>query len=87
LNIRYIPSFLEETMSVTVNTLTGMPVTLDDPTIAAFQTAFYGPIILPGDAGYDEVRALWSGMHDRKPAFIARCTGDELHLLVSAGRG
>ncbi|MFD0976010.1 FAD-binding oxidoreductase [Salinimicrobium gaetbulicola] len=32
-----------------------------------------GPVLLPGDEGYDEARALWNGMFDKKPAVIAQC--------------
>jgi FAD/FMN-containing dehydrogenase len=34
-----------------------------------------GPVILPTDPGYDAARAIWNGAIDRRPAFIARCTG------------
>jgi FAD/FMN-containing dehydrogenase len=32
-----------------------------------------GQLIRPGDAQYDEARALWNGMVDKRPAAIARC--------------
>ena len=34
-----------------------------------------GPVIGPEDEGYDEARSIWNGAIDRRPAWIARCTG------------
>lgn len=34
-----------------------------------------GELLLPADASYDEARAIWNGMIDRRPAAIARCLG------------
>ncbi len=34
-----------------------------------------GPLILPGENGYDDCRTVWNGMIDRRPAAIARCLG------------
>ncbi|MFE7529814.1 FAD-binding oxidoreductase [Kitasatospora sp. NPDC057542] len=35
---------------------------------------FQGPIVGPADPDYDTVRAVWNGMHDRRPSLILRCT-------------
>jgi FAD/FMN-containing dehydrogenase len=45
---------------------------------------FAGEIVLPDDPGYDQARAVWNGMADRRPALVVRPTGvDE---VVSALR-
>lgn len=41
--------------------------------VDAFKSKISGGVIQTGDAGYDEARALWNAMIDRKPALIARC--------------
>lgn len=38
---------------------------------------FRGHLIVPEDESYDEVRQIWNGMFDKKPALIARCTSAE----------
>lgn len=37
------------------------------------KSAIAGEILLPGDMGYDNARAIWNGMFNRKPAIIIRC--------------
>ena len=50
---------------------------LEGAKIDEFKTHFRGEILLPADAGYDEVREIWNAMIDRTPALIARCASPE----------
>lgn len=48
-------------------------VDLNEHRIQEFKARLQGELIRPGDAAYDEDRAVWNGMIDRYPALIARC--------------
>jgi FAD/FMN-containing dehydrogenase len=41
--------------------------------IESITANFRGDIYLPDDLGYDQARAVWSAMIDRRPALITRC--------------
>jgi FAD/FMN-containing dehydrogenase len=42
-----------------------------------FRSGFGGEVVVPGDPTYDEVRAVWNGEFDKRPAVIARCQKTE----------
>jgi FAD/FMN-containing dehydrogenase len=44
-------------------------------TTEALEHTFAGEIVRPDHPGYDELRKVFNGMIDRRPALIARCTG------------
>ena len=46
---------------------------LEEATVQDFASNLRGPLLRPGDGGYDEARKVWNGMIDRRPALIARC--------------
>ena len=81
-----------------VITNTGAITVLTEALVEEFQTSLRGPLLQPGDAGYDDARIVWNGMIDRRPALIARCAGvadviqavnfaRDNHLLVSVRGG
>jgi len=45
--------------------------------VQALSSRTKGEIILPDNNGYDEARAIWNGMFDKKPALISRCEIDQ----------
>jgi FAD/FMN-containing dehydrogenase len=50
-------------------------IPLDAETFQSFIAGMRGPVLRPGDPGYDEARTVQNGLIDRYPALIARCTG------------
>jgi FAD/FMN-containing dehydrogenase len=56
-------------------TLDGQDITLDTGAVAALKAHIRGPLLVPGDPGYDDSRTVWNAMIDRKPALVARCLG------------
>src|ERR671922_668858 len=57
---------------MTTETTTQAAATTD---LERLRDSIRGPVIDPDDEGYDAARAIWNGAIDRRPAFIARCTG------------
>src|SRR5687768_4524588 len=63
----------------------------------AFRNSMRGAVLSPADVQYDDVRQVWNGLIDRRPALIARCTGTadviaainfaRIHGLLVAVRG
>jgi FAD/FMN-containing dehydrogenase len=53
----------------------GREIDLKQDTLAGLKMRLQGPVFVPGDVGYEESRAVWNGMIDRKPAAVARCLG------------
>jgi FAD/FMN-containing dehydrogenase len=50
--------------------------TFDATRLGALAEAFSGRLLSPGDDGYDDARRVHSGMVDKHPVLIARCSGN-----------
>ncbi|HEV3365413.1 MAG TPA: FAD-binding oxidoreductase [Acidimicrobiia bacterium] len=60
---------------------------LEAAAVAELAKGFGGQLVQPADPGYDEARAVFNGMIDRRPALIARCTGvDDVVAAVNFAR-
>src|SRR5712691_11848727 len=58
-----------------ITTARGSDTVLDEATVQGFKTRVRGPLLRPGDAGYDEARKVFNAMNDKHPALIVPCTG------------
>ena len=58
-----------------ITTTKGTDIFLDEATVQEFKASVRGPLIRPGDAGYDDARKIFNGMIDRHPALVVRCAG------------
>src|SRR4051795_997837 len=60
---------------------------LDTAHVDAFAAQLHGGVTRPTDPDYDEVRALYNAMIDKRPALIARCADvDDVVAAVNFGR-
>ena len=62
-------------MTASVTTLSGGTVELSDEQLGGLGMQFRGPVLSPGDPGYDESRAVENLAIDRRPGLIIRCSG------------
>lgn len=53
----------------------GRATRIEGARLEAFRTAMRGQTLAPGEPGYDQARAVWNAMIDRRPALVARCSG------------
>jgi FAD/FMN-containing dehydrogenase len=58
-----------------VTTIEGTNSILEEAAVRDFAAGLRGPLLRPGDGGFDEARTVWNGMINRRPGLIARCRG------------
>ena len=66
------------------------PDTVSKATTGHLRSSINGRVIRPGDAGYDDARAVWNAAHDKHPALIIRCAGTAdviTAVLFARGQG
>ncbi|HNP35766.1 MAG TPA: FAD-binding oxidoreductase [Woeseiaceae bacterium] len=63
--------------SIAAVSLDGAQIELKKAAINELGEALRGTVLLSGDPGYDSARKVWNGMHDKRPALIARVASAE----------
>ena len=53
--------------------LDGTGIELEKAAVNELADSLSGRLIMSGHPEYDTVRKVWNGMHDKRPALIARC--------------
>ena len=70
---RKVPVATEADTSIRGISLDGAEVELEKAAIRELGESMTGPVLLSGHPEYDGARMIWNGMHDKRPALIARC--------------
>jgi FAD/FMN-containing dehydrogenase len=70
---RNTPEATQVDTSIPAVSLDGAEIELGKAAIRELGDAMSGPLMLSGHPQYDSARAIWNGMHDKRPALIARC--------------
>ncbi len=55
--------------------LNGGSILIPKAAVADLRARLRGPLLVPGQEGYEQARRIWNHMIDRHPAMIARCAG------------
>lgn len=63
--------------SIKAVSLEGTEIELEKAAIKELGDAMTGPVMLSGHPDYDGARTIWNGMHDKRPALVARCLSSE----------
>lgn len=87
---RDAPLATDADTSIRAVSLDGAEIELERAAILEFGESMTGPVILAGHPQYDDARRIWNGMHDKRPALIARCmsTADVRNaVMFAADRG
>jgi FAD/FMN-containing dehydrogenase len=78
------PEATQAETSIRATSLDGAEIELERAAVRELGESLTGPVILSGDPQYDAARKIWNGMHDRRPALIARCLdNDDVSQAVS----
>jgi len=81
------PVATEANTSIRGISLGGAELELEKAAVKELGESMTGPVLLSGHEEYDGARMVWNGMHDKRPALIARCmnSDDVSNAITFAG--
>jgi len=74
---RKAPVATQANTSIRGISLDGVEIELEKAAIKELGESMTGPVLLSSHPDYNDARKVWNGMHDRRPALIARCMNSE----------
>jgi FAD/FMN-containing dehydrogenase len=74
---RQTPEATQADTGIAAISLDGAGIELDRAAVMELGESLSGPVMLSGHPQYDAARTIWNGMHDKRPALIARCLDDD----------
>jgi len=74
---RRAPVATDADTSILGVSLDGAELELERAAIRELGESMTGPVLLSGHPEFDGARKIWNGIHDKRPALIARCTSAE----------
>ncbi len=72
-----VPIATEADTSIRGISLDGAELELEKAAVRELGETMTGPVLLSGHPEYDSARMIWNGMHDKRPALIARCMSSQ----------
>jgi FAD/FMN-containing dehydrogenase len=84
---RQPPEAITADTSIPAISLDGAEMELGKAAVKELGESLSGPVMLSGHPQYDAARTIWNGMHDKRPALIARCLdSDDVSQAVTFAR-
>ncbi|HLT92202.1 MAG TPA: FAD-binding oxidoreductase [Woeseiaceae bacterium] len=82
-----LPEATSADTAIPAISLDGREITLEKAAVRELGDSLSGPVMLSGHPQYDSARTIWNGMHDKRPALIARCLdANDVSQAVSFAR-
>ena len=73
----FLAAYARADTGIEAISLGGAEIELEKSAVNELAGELSGRLVMAGHPDYDTVRKVWNGMHDKRPALIARCANDQ----------